>query len=143
MYNNRIDYRQNAPRKFRSALKLSFTRCCFCLTETWLHDSVSGIGDFAGHPYTVVLRSDRTAGHHGRLLVAMSKLPLIIQIKSVNLLLLIIYFSKCEQVYALVLSNQILSLCIILAYLPPRGSDVKPVVTEDKLRSILLIWRQA
>ena len=50
----------------------------------------------------------------------------------------LIYYSKCEQFCVLVLSNQILTLCIILAYLPPRGSVfyVKPGVTEDKLRSV-------
>ena len=50
----------------------------------------------------------------------------------------LIYYSKCEQFCVLVLSNQILTLCIILAYLPPRRSlfNVKPGVTEDKLRSI-------
>ena len=50
----------------------------------------------------------------------------------------LIYYSKREQFCTLVLSNQILNLCIILAYLPPRGSlfYVKPGVTEDKLRGI-------
>ena len=50
----------------------------------------------------------------------------------------LIYYSKCEQFCFLVLSNKILTLCIILAYLPPRGSlfYVKPGVKEDKLRSI-------
>ena len=50
----------------------------------------------------------------------------------------LIYNSKCEQFCVLVLSNRTLTLCIILAYLPPRGSVfyVKPGVTEDKLRSV-------
>ena len=49
-----------------------------------------------------------------------------------------IYYSKCEQFCILVLSNQTLTLCIILEYLPPRGSVfyVKPGVTEDKLRIV-------
>ena len=102
-----------------------------CLTEAWLDDSVSDSGVLAGHPYTVVPRSDQTAGHHGGLLVAMRNAFL----GTISL----IYYSKCEQFCVLVLSNQILTLCIILAYLPPRGSlfYVKPGVTEDKLRNTL------
>ena len=76
------------------------------------------------------MRSDRTAGHHGGLLVAMSDAFF----GSISL----IYYSKCEQFCVLVLSNQIFTVCIILAYLPPRGLlfYVKPGVTEAKLRSI-------
>ena len=50
----------------------------------------------------------------------------------------LIYYSKSEQFCVLVLRNQTLTRCIILAYLPPRGSVfyVKPGVTEDKLRSV-------
>ena len=101
-----------------------------CLTETWLDDSVIDNGVFAGHPYTVVLRSVRTAGQHVGLLVAMSNAFL----GTISLT----YYSKSEQFCVLVLNNQILTLCIILAYLPPRGSvfHVKPGVTEDKLRSV-------
>ena len=107
-----------------------FSPTVVCLTETWLDDSVSDNGVFAGHPYTVVLRSDRTAGHHGGILIAMSNAFL----GTISL----IYYSKCEQFCVLVLSNQTLTHCIILAYLPPRGSVfyVKPGVTEDKLRSV-------
>ena len=53
----------------------------------------------------------------------------------------LIYDLKCEQLCVFVLSNQILTPCIILEYLPPRGSldiDVKPGVTEDNLRNILV-----
>ena len=109
-----------------------FSPTVVCLTETWLDDSVSDIRVFAGHPYTVVLRSDRTAGHHGRILVAMSNAFL----GTISL----IYYSKCEQFFVLVLSNQTLTLCIILAYLPPRGSVfyVKPGVAEDKWRIVFV-----
>ena len=100
------------------------------MTETWLDDSVSDNGVFAGHPYTVVLRTDRTAGHHGGIRVAMSNAFL----GTISL----IYYSKREQFCVLVLSNQTLTLCIILAYLPPQGSVfyVKPGVTEDKMRNV-------
>ena len=70
------------------------------------------------------------AGHHGGLLVAMSNAFL----GTVSL----IYYSNCEQFCVPALSNQTLIRCIILAYLPPRGSVfyVKPGVTENKLRSV-------
>ena len=50
----------------------------------------------------------------------------------------LIYYSNCEEFCVLVFSNQIPTLCIILAYLLPRGSlfYFKPGATEDKLRSV-------
>ena len=107
-----------------------------CLTETWLDDSVSDNGVFAGQPYTVVLGSNHTAGHHGRLLVAMNNGFL----GTFSL----IYYSKCEHFCVLVSINQSLTLCIILAYLAPPGPVfyVKPGVTEDKLRSVFADVRQ-
>ena len=50
----------------------------------------------------------------------------------------LIYYSKFEQFCVLVLSNPFPTLCIMLAYLPPRRPVfyVKPSIKENILRSV-------
>ena len=107
-----------------------------CLTETWLEESVNDSAVFIGNPYSVIVRSDRTHGHHGGILIAFHNNFLKdIEIK---------YSSKSENDCVVLFTYASLTLCVVLFYLPPLGSQfyVKPIVAELRIRAIMRSRKQ-
>ena len=101
-----------------------------CLTETCLDKSVNDSAVLIGNPYSVIVRSYRTHGHHGGILIAFHNNFLKdIEIK---------YSSKSENDCVVLFKYAGLTLCVVLVYLPPRGSQfyVKPIVAELRFRAI-------
>ena len=102
-----------------------------CLTETWLDKSVNDSANFIGNPYCVIVRSDRTHGHHGGIFIAFHNNFLKdIEIKC---------SAKSENDCVVLLTYASLTLYVVLFYLPLRVSQfyVKPIVAELRNRAIM------
>ena len=101
--------------------RLSVTNCLLlnkcpivCLTETWPNESIPENSVFLGASYTVIAWSDRAAGQHCGLLIALENEFLA----SENVL-----FQSNSSFYSCVLLRlPTFILCIVLVYLPPQSS---------------------
>ena len=101
-----------------------------CLTETWPNESIPENSVFLGASYTVIAWSDRAAGQHCGLLIALENEFLA----SENVL-----FQSNSSFYSCVLLRlPTFILCIVLVYFPPQSSVyfVRPYEFEAMLRAL-------